>query len=169
MLLAGDEVGNSQGGNNNAYAQDNEIGWIDWSQPDLELRDFVRTLISVRRRVPVLRQRQFLHGSERDDGFRDAVWSTVDGAEPTEADWHNAEQRAIAVTVRGAPGEHLDDVACIIINAGPDVDFTLPDPGEREWRVEFDTARTESPAQTTAETGARYPVLAQSVVVFTAG
>ncbi|MFZ2509966.1 MAG: glycogen debranching protein GlgX, partial [Gordonia sp. (in: high G+C Gram-positive bacteria)] len=74
MLLAGDEIGNSQDGNNNAYAQDNPIGWIDWSAPDTELFDVVRRLIDLRRRLPVLRQRTFRHGRERADGHRDAVW-----------------------------------------------------------------------------------------------
>src|SRR4030095_15030127 len=63
MLCAGDEIGRTQGGNNNAYCQDNEISWLDWSVDDSRrgLLDFVRKLIALRRREPVLRRRQFLH------------------------------------------------------------------------------------------------------------
>lgn len=172
MLLAGDEIGNSQGGNNNAYAQDNPIGWVDWSAPDTELFDFVRRLIDVRRRLPVLRQRAFLHGRVRADGCRDAVWWTVDGREATAADWHDQQRRTIGVILRGAAGdpdgERLDTPVLVIVNPGPDVAFTLPDANAdadgSPWRLEIDTARPhDDPA-----CPASYPVLAQSVVVLTA-
>src|SRR5690606_16305809 len=64
MLLAGDEIGNSQSGNNNAYCQDNPIGWIDWSQEEesRELQDFVRRMVALRHRHPVFRRRDFFQG-----------------------------------------------------------------------------------------------------------
>jgi hypothetical protein len=88
MLLAGDEIGNSQSGNNNAYAQDNEIGWVDWTAPDTGLRDFTAALIAFRKGHPILRQKRFLHARERAaDGLPDLFWWREDGQEMGQADW----------------------------------------------------------------------------------
>ena len=78
MLLAGDEFGNSQGGNNNAYTQDNPTGWINWDSADSALFDLTCRLIAMRRRMPVLRQKAFLHSRRRDDGT-----GTCSGGVPT--------------------------------------------------------------------------------------
>ncbi|MBO1900956.1 glycogen debranching protein GlgX [Leucobacter weissii] len=181
MLLAGDEIGNSQGGNNNAYAQDNEIGWVDWSDPDAELLGIARRLIALRRRHPVLRQHTFLHGIERRDGHRDVVWRRADGAEPSVEDWHDPEQRCIVAAVRGAAGEawgeSLTGVVLVILNTGDDTEVRLPEPDARPgdggagdppgpedppgWFVEIDTARPEAAGAVTSS----YPAAAQSVVV----
>ncbi len=170
MLLAGDELGNSQAGNNNAYAQDNEIGWVDWSCPDPELPGLVRRLIEVRRRLPVLRQRTFLHGRTRQDGHRDVVWRQADGSAPTHEDWHDPGNRTIAVVLRGAAGdpqgEALDDVAFVVLNLGADTEVRLPELDDgRRWGIQVDTARPEA----TGEAGEHYPMREQSVAVFSAG
>lgn len=96
MLLAGDEFGNSQGGNNNAYCQDNAIGWLDWSAEEHDLTEFVAALARLRREWPLLRQDRFLHG-EAIDGTttRNAVWRRPDTLEMTEADWHDETNLAI--------------------------------------------------------------------------
>ena len=169
MLLAGDEIGNSQGGNNNAYAQDNPLGWIDWSAPDTELLDLVRRLVRVRRDQPVLRQRTFMHGRERADGHRDVTWHRADGASPTDEDWHDPEWRSVGLLLRGAAGdpvgEALDDAVFVVLNVGDDVEVVLPDPGgDRSWRLEVDTARPHDDASFDVT----YVVLAQSVVVLSA-
>ncbi|MFT4085719.1 MAG: glycogen debranching protein GlgX [Gordonia sp. (in: high G+C Gram-positive bacteria)] len=168
MLLAGDEIGNSQDGNNNSYAQDNPIGWIDWSHPDTALLGVVRRLVALRREQPMLRQRAFLHGRERLDGHRDAVWWLHDGSEPTAADWHRPDLRAIALTLRGAAGDSLGeqstDLVCVIVNVGPDVEFVLPPADGRTWQVEIDTARPEE----NIESGESYPAAEQSVTVLVA-
>lgn len=166
MLLAGDEIGNSQNGNNNAYAQDNPIGWIDWSSPDLDLLTFVRHLIDVRRRLPVLRQRTFLHGRERADGHLDVVWHRPDGEVPTQEDWHDPDFRVVAAELRGAAGdpagEPISGAVFVIFNVGSDADVRLPDAGDRlRWRLEVDSARPDSDGLAPEP----YPVLAQSVVV----
>lgn len=170
MLLAGDELGNSQSGNNNVYAQDNEIGWIDWASPDTELLGFVRRLIGVRRRFSVLRQRAFLHGGERGDGHRDVVWHRADGRRPDPEDWHDPGFRTIAAELRGAAGdprgEALDEVVFVILNVGDDAPVELPplDDG-RSWRLEADSGRPESSGIVSGP----YATLAQSVVVLSAG
>ncbi len=166
MLLAGDEIGNSQSGNNNAYAQDNEIGWVDWSAPDMELFSLVRHLIAARRRVPVLRQTAFLHGRERGDGHRDIVWRRADAAEASDADWNDAE--CLVAELRGAAGgpegEQLQGAALVILNTGGDADVSLPDPGAGQWwEIEVDTARPE--ARSNRPTVSPINVLAQSVTV----
>jgi len=163
MLLGGDELGNSQGGNNNAYAQDNEIGWLDWAGADTELTDTVRRLIALRRSHPVLRQRVFLHGGERADGRRDVVWRRPDGVEPSAEDWHSPRSVAGSVQLLGAAGdpvgEELDDELVLLLAVGPDVAIALP---EGAWRVELDTARPQ--LRDVVVTG-EYEALGQSVVV----
>ena len=79
MLLAGDEGGNSQNGNNNAYCQDNPTSWIDWEAMDKDLVDFTAALSRFRADHPVLRQNRFLHGAERADGKPDVEWRAMDG------------------------------------------------------------------------------------------
>ncbi|MGO3151600.1 MAG: glycogen debranching protein GlgX [Galactobacter sp.] len=179
MLLAGDEMGNSQAGNNNAYAQDNEMGWVDWSgvgrdAADPELPGLVGRLIDVRRRLPVLRQRTFLHGGERADGLRDVRWYRPDGGKPTPADWDRADFHAIGVVLRGAAGdpdgEAMADQVLVILNTGCDVDFVLPSSDHGAigtWRLEVDTARAELGAETPID--GSYAVAEQSVVVFCRG
>lgn len=167
MLLAGDEIGNSQGGNNNAYAQDNEVGWVDWTAPDLDLLAAVRRFVTVRRDMPVLRQTAFRHGQVRADGHPDVRWHRADGTPPTQEDWHDPAWRTVAAELRGAAGdpagEDLTDVALVVVNLGPDAEVTLP-PGH-DWQVRLDSAREH----TDAIYGAAYPALEQSVVVLSSG
>ncbi|PJF45364.1 MAG: glycogen debranching enzyme GlgX, partial [Candidatus Thermofonsia Clade 3 bacterium] len=84
MLLMGDEFARTQRGNNNAYCQDNEISWLDWSRADdfPELARFLARVVALRHRHPVLRRPRFLHGRERSpDGLRDVTWIAPDGKE----------------------------------------------------------------------------------------
>ncbi len=147
MLLAGDEIGNSQDGNNNAYAQDNPIGWIDWANADAALLSFVVRLIALRRAHPVLRQRAFLHGRLRAaDGQRDLVWRKPDGTEPGPTDWQNPAFRTLCAEMRMAGGtpaaEVPGEVLYAIFNSGPAIEVTLPPlPPSMQWRLLLDTAR----------------------------
>ena len=105
MILAGDELGNSQGGNNNAYCQDNPVGWVDWDGADADFLAFCREIVAFRRRHPILRQKRFLHSRSRAiDGQVDLFWRRADGDAMTEADWTNRDQRHIAVEMRMASG-----------------------------------------------------------------
>ncbi|MDE3029440.1 MAG: glycogen debranching enzyme GlgX, partial [Paracoccaceae bacterium] len=169
MLLAGDEIGNSQNGNNNAYAQDNPIGWVDWTAPDEGLNAFVRRLIAIRQAHPVLRQRHFLHSRQRDrDGLIDLQWRRPDGSFPTSTDWQDKTWRTLCAEIRlaaDAPGADASDEAVFcIFNAGDAVEVTLPacSPG-RLWRLLLDSAVPE--AEPCAQKGLKITAPAGAVLV----
>ena len=96
MLLGGDEIGRTQGGNNNAYCQDNEISWFDWEHMDGELLDFTQRLIDFRKRHPVFRRRRFFHDAAVEMG-----WFRPDGAEMTDEDWSSGFAKSIGVSLNG--------------------------------------------------------------------
>ena len=153
MLLGGDELGRTQGGNNNAYCQDNEISWYDWAAIDTDLLAFTRRLIALRAEHPVFRRRQFFDGqpgdSERNgDELPDVAWFTPDGRPMTQYDWDGPEsQLAVflngnALVSTGTRGEPiLDDSFLVMFNPGATVGrFTVPAGiGELLWRIELDT------------------------------
>ncbi|RME16268.1 MAG: glycogen debranching enzyme GlgX, partial [Alphaproteobacteria bacterium] len=145
MLLAGDEAGNSQGGNNNAYAQDNETGWTDWSGRGGELEAFVARLSALRRRFSVLRQKRFLHGSRRKtDGLPDLEWWHPDGRTPEAADWEG-DLHAIGLIVRTAAETCADGdepPVFLLFNAGKARPVVMP-PGP--WTCLIDSANPGAP------------------------
>jgi glycogen operon protein len=130
MILAGDEFGRTQNGNNNAYCQDNETSWIDWSartEEDLELCAFVRTLIRLRVENPLFDSRHFLHFQE----MIDVVWFSPEGRPMQESDWSLPYARCLGVCVRAYEAAEKRKVAretLLLLNAdaGP-VSFMLPD------------------------------------------
>ncbi|WP_406313412.1 glycogen debranching protein GlgX [Streptosporangium sp. NBC_01639] len=152
MLLAGDEFGRTQGGNNNAYCQDNEISWVDWSLAtgEKDLLGFVRSLSELRRGHPVFQRRRFFHGRKDGNGTRDIVWLTPAGEEMSGADWHTGYAKSLtvflngdAITEPGPRGEPiLDDSFLLLINGHhEDMDFTVPDAKYGVgWRTVLDTA-----------------------------
>ncbi len=145
MLLAGDEIGNSQQGNNNAYAQDNATGWIDWAGADDGLTRFTAKLAEIRRAHPVLRQRLFLHSRPRRlDGLADLFWRMPDGRVPTSEDWQDPAWTALCVEIRtsSATPDYAasGDVIFAVFNAGEAVQVTLPPcPDGTAWEVILDT------------------------------
>jgi glycogen operon protein len=153
MLLAGDERGRSQRGNNNAYCQDNEISWLDWS-PDEEGDDllaFTRKLIALRRQHPLLHRRSFFQGAiAPGSADYDVEWLSPDGQEIGPGLWNNAELRCFGLLLNGrVMREHdeqgrpvHDDVLLILFNGGHDqIPFILPDwPDDPLWEVLVDTA-----------------------------
>ena len=151
MLLGGDEMGRTQQGNNNAYCQDNEIAWFDWSQPDTELLDFTRRLVAFRWAHPVFRRRHFLTGAEASE----LRWFTPAGTEMTAADWADASALAIALYLDGSDGPDraddgtpmLDDDFLVLVNAWWEpLDFVLPATRARAaWQVEIDTYDPAAP------------------------
>jgi len=166
MLLLGDEIGNSQAGNNNAYAQDNPTGWIDWEGADRTLMAFVARLIRIRRDHPVLSQRRFLHGRLREaDGMRDIVWRRPDGSEPSPQDWNDPAWRTLCAELRGAAegpeGKVAGETLFAVFNADGPCDIVLP-PGR--WRRLLDTA--DPRGAEAAVTGSTVPCAPQSVMLF---
>jgi isoamylase len=138
MLVAGDEFGRTQRGNNNAWCQDNEISWLDWNhgEPQRELLEFTRGLIEIFHRHPVLRRRKFFHGRKiRGAEIKDISWFRPDGKEMSEADWKNREARGLSVRLAGDAitevderGNHVvDDTLLLLLNAHHEpASFRLP-------------------------------------------
>ncbi len=150
MLLAGDEFGNSQGGNNNAYAQDNETGWLDWPDADPELADYIAELTALRRSLPMLRQARFLHSQPRDDGHVDLVWRRPDGGEMTEADWEAPDTHLLCAEIRMAAGTpdyaESGDALYLIFNQNAAKKITLSEPAAgTRWQLVFSSVEETSP------------------------
>ncbi|MCW5631770.1 MAG: glycogen debranching protein GlgX [Rubrivivax sp.] len=119
MLLAGDEMGRTQRGNNNAYCQDNEISWVDWA-PDEERRallEFTRRLVALRASHPVFRRRDFFQGRPLyGSGVRDIVWLQPDGTEMTEAAWRQGQAHALGVFLAGEGLSELDERGGVVVD-----------------------------------------------------
>jgi glycogen operon protein len=157
MLVAGDELGRTQRGNNNAYCQDNEISWLDWTLLDdpswRPLFDLTSRLIALRHRHPVLRRRAFFSGRAHSaDGLRDLAWFTAHGEEMTEGDWYApAATLGMYLSGRDIPGRDergapiTDDSFLAILHAGDaPTTFTLPGPPWADrYEVVVDTSREE--------------------------
>ena len=161
MLLAGDEIGHTQGGNNNAYCQDNEISWVDWGQADSDLLEFARAVSSLRREHPVFRRRRFFCGQlAGHPELPDMVWFTPSGSEMSNQEWSTPHAHAMAVflngdalTEPGPRGERLcDDSFLLLFNPSPDtVSFTMPRPSYgNAWEIVVDTATGERTDNVTA-------------------
>ena len=138
MLLAGDEFGNSQQGNNNAYAQDNDIGWLDWSglSGDPGFTDEVRELIQIRKGCPLLRVPQFIHGETSvGDSQMHISWLNSDGDEMDEAHWAGPARFKVMYAESSMAGER-SCVAILVNNRDEQVEFRLPNGAPaRRWRV----------------------------------
>jgi isoamylase len=151
MILGGDEMGRSQGGNNNAYCQDNEISWYDWElEPRArELFEFTCRAIRLRREHPALRRRKFFQGIEiRGSDIPDITWLRPDGRKMTDDEWSADWARALAFRLGGEAlgdvddqGELLmDDDFLFLLNADANpVTFRIPGSSEREWEVALHT------------------------------
>ncbi len=121
MLTAGDEFGRTQGGNNNAYAQDNPITWLDWTGRDVALEDWVAELAALRREHPLLAGPELLTGAADADGVPDVAWLTPGGAPMAEADWHAPDAAAFAMLLSGR--------LAVLVNRGNcPVGFDIPAP-----------------------------------------
>ena len=153
MLLAGDEMGRSQQGNNNAYCQDSELTWLDWDldKDDTALLDFVGYLIRLRKQHPILRRRYFFQGREIvGTGVKDITWLTPDGKEMADKHWHQSFARCLGVFLAGNAmdefderGQKITDVNMILLlNAHHEpVNFILPEqPAHARWQVLVDTS-----------------------------
>lgn len=149
MILAGDELGHSQQGNNNAYCQDNATTWIDWTAVDDAFLDFTARMIAFRKAHPILRQKLFLHARERaTDRIEDLFWRRADGVPMRRSDWENPELRLIAVELRTASGTPpyatLEYAIFAVLNAGEAVEVSVPEaPEGQRWSLHVDTSRPD--------------------------
>jgi glycogen operon protein len=168
MLLAGDEFGASQNGNNNAYCQDNETAWLDWAAEDPDLLAFTRRLIAFRAAHPVLRQNVFLHGETRpEDGKSDVTWRSFEGDAPQ---WRDGVLDRFCLVLRGSAeaGAYVstEDALMLAFNAGREAaEARLPTPAKGHvWVRALDTAAPEAAAAPARANGAR--IDAGSVAAF---
>jgi glycogen operon protein len=143
MLQAGDEFGRTQGGNNNAYCQDNEISWVDWRQraANHDLLGFVRLLARLRRLHLEFRRETFLKGAASRAGVKDVTWLNVRGVEMTQSEWHDPQLRTLGIWF----GEHTGSVEHLLLlvnSADTEQAIDLPAaPADGPWICLFDTAK----------------------------
>jgi glycogen operon protein len=178
MLLAGDEFGHSQRGNNNAYCQDNEITWFDWERIDDDgqaLIAFVRKVIALRQAFPMLRRGRFLTGEYNADlDVRDVRWLTPDATDMEPGNWHDAHARCLGMLMDGRaqatgikrPG--MNATTLLVVNAYHDaIRFTLPEvAGGHVWRCLLDTNVPERDDAERFKTGDNYEVTGRSLLLF---
>ncbi|MFE9741505.1 glycogen debranching protein GlgX [Streptomyces sp. NPDC006477] len=159
MLSHGDEFGRTQGGNNNAYCQDNEVSWVRWPKADSEaettLLRFTRAMVRLRRDHPVFRRRRFFHGRPVEgthDELTDIAWFTPEGEEMKARDWQAAHAKALtvflngnAISEPGTQGERIaDDSFLLMFNASSkELEFAVPDSHGACWRMVVDTSDPE--------------------------
>jgi isoamylase len=176
MILGGDELARTQGGNNNAYCQDNEISWFDWEKVDESLLEFTRRVVALRREHAVFRRRRFFEGVAIQGSVTDIAWFTPEGSEMAESDWQTGEAGALAVFLNGEGiptpddrGEPVtDDSFLLLFNAGPDTrPFQLPAAKWGSvWQRELDTAAFPLPDDSAAlKAGDRVDVTGRTTVV----
>jgi isoamylase len=154
MLLGGDEIGRTQQGNNNAYCQDNDISWFDWDvgASGVELRNFVREVIAIRRQNPILRRRGYFTGEDAPGlSTKDVTWIRADGVEMTQDDWNDTSVQSVGMLLFGPAADELDlrgrsssgETLLFLLNAAAkSFSFTLPSmefPGV--WEEVLNTAR----------------------------
>jgi glycogen operon protein len=176
MMLMGDELSRTQGGNNNAYAQDNEISWFDWEEgmaADPDLLRFAQNLIALRRRYDAFNRRAYLTGATVPlNGLKDVYWLAPEGREMTTEDWGDGLRRTFGMQLGNdaADGERF----LLLINAAPDeVEFRVPeDFPEGDWVQVFDTSLPEglvrqSPA--VLAPGGSFPLKERTLVLFQHG
>ncbi len=146
MLTAGDEFGRTQGGNNNAYCQDNAITWLDWQGRDTALEAWCIRLSALRREVPALGDPRLLSGTEDPDGLPDVAWLTAAGAAMTAADWEDPVGERLVMLLAAGGGGRL----AVLVNRGHNVaEFSLPDRPGRIW-LDAPRGKVEVPARSLA-------------------
>jgi len=179
MISHGDEIGRTQRGNNNAYCQDSELSWMDWSmcETNADLLDFTRAVVAMRRRHPVFRRRRFLAGQPIRSGeqVRDIAWLTPAGHEMTPEDWDSGFGKSIAVFLNGdaipepnARGERVVDDSFLLCFNGHDepLDFVIPDQGYGEkWTAAIDTADARGQTNLVVGAGETVPLQARSLLI----
>jgi len=179
MFLAGDAIGHTQNGNNNAYCQDNEISWLDWDPEhiDHEFLEFVQKVIALRKAHPVFRRRNFFQGRKiRGADIKDIVWLDPDGKEMTDEEWNQEFARCLGVTLAGQAlddvderGQRIrDDNFLLLMNAHyEEIPFALvTPPSGMGWFVLLDTScQTSRQASAFYSGGGSYPLQPRSLAL----
>src|SRR5579872_1543252 len=179
MLLAGDELGRTQLGNNNAYCQDNEISWINWEQiqTEKELLALVQKVIALRRNHPVFRRRNFFQGRAiKGAGIKDILWLRPDGREMTDEEWNQEHARTLGMFLSGSALDEVDDRGqaitdenfLLLMNAHhEEVPFLLPTAAsEMRWVALIDTScQTSRSPGVQYEAGTAYSLHARSLAL----
>jgi glycogen operon protein len=177
MLLAGDEFGRTQQGNNNAYCQDNEISWLDWNldEDQMRLAKFVQKLLAIRRALAMLRRGRFLTGEFDDElGVKDVTWLNPDGTEMTPELWQDPNGRCLGVLLDGRAQETgirrlgSDSTLLLVLNAHHDVvPFKLPEAvGGSRWIMLIDTNQDQNDEMLEFRFGHEYEVTGRSLLLF---
>ncbi|GAA0582858.1 glycogen debranching protein GlgX [Craurococcus roseus] len=178
MLLAGDELGRTQDGNNNTYCQDNELNWIDWTrigEDGQSLIEFTRRLIALRQTLPILRRQRFLTGRHNEElDVRDVTWVSPSGEPMQDEQWDDPSARCLGMMLDGrarATGINrpaMDVTALLVVNAHHDVvHFRLPPvTGGAAWRCLVDTNVPYMTDSETFDIGAEYVVTGRSLLLF---
>jgi isoamylase len=177
MLLAGDEFGRTQGGNNNAYCQDNEISWLNWDlkEKGLNLVEFVKQITALRRRLPILHRARFLTAEWNEElGIKDVTWLKPDGAEMDQEAWDDASTHCLGILLDGRAQTSgirrrgADATVLVVMNSYHDsVNFKLPQgPGGLSWTCTIDTNQHERPTATDFAFDAEYVVTGRSLLLF---
>ena len=177
MMVAGDEFGRTQGGNNNAYCQDNATSWLNWELRDKgkHLVEFVRQLTRLRLRFPILRRSRFYTGAYNEAlGVKDLTWINANGREMEDEHWGDSNMKCFGMLMDGrAQSTGIqkrggDATLLLVINEHSDlVEFTLPESfGGDEWALLIDSNLEENDAAGIFKTGESYQVTSRSVLLF---
>jgi glycogen operon protein len=176
MLLAGDEFARTQRGNNNAYCQDNEISWVDWSLAEQNAAqvEFVRQLTRLRRKYPILRRSRFLSAQQNPHiGLKEITWINASGEEMADGNWSDPRMQCFGMLLDGRAQptglrqRGVDATLLVILNAHHDVvNFTLPGyDGDERWELLIDTNVEEPLIKTAFAKGDVYAVTARSLLL----
>jgi isoamylase len=177
MLLAGDEFGRTQKGNNNAYCQDSEISWFDWDikEKGNHLIDFVTKLTALRHKYPILRRDRFLTGDFVEElGVKDVTWINANGTEMEQAQWDDPGMRCFGMLldgraqVSGIRKQGKEATLLIVFNDHTDVvNFCIPESvGSDKWKLLIDTNAEDNVVKGIFKTGTEYKVTSRSVLLF---
>ncbi|MFS2157196.1 glycogen debranching protein GlgX [Pseudomonas sp. Pseusp122] len=177
MIVAGDEFARTQHGNNNAYCQDSEIGWVNWDldEDGKSLLEFVKRATKLRQTYPILRRNRFLVGDYNEAiGVKDVTWLAPDGSEMGIEQWEDRNARCMGMLMDGRAQETGirrpggDATLLLVVNSHHDgVNFTLPPvPEGKDWKCLLDTNRPDIHGQETFEFGSEYTVTARSLLLF---
>ena len=177
MLLAGDEFGRTQGGNNNAYCQDSEISWLNWGleHKGESLVRFVQQLTGLRRNYPILHRSRFRTGAyDKELEIKDLTWINAAGTEMTAEEWSDAGMKCFGMLIdgrarpSGVRQRGTEAAMFLVLNSYHDlVEFTLPDcPGGRSWKLLLDTNIADTELTYQGQPGDKYGVTSRSFLLF---